>query len=379
MSRSTTRAASGGLAAAVALVALLAGCVPVGRPAIRQAPPSPRVWDNSDPAVLVTPERVVYLFGSTNNMRVPVRRIDTFGQTLAQSRDHWARDARDAMPSAPGWVDPSEPQIWAPTVMKLGEQYVMWFSAARRATSGSPIYDEHNDTCIGWATSGSPAGPYAPSASPVYCGLRAEGAVDGQPRSNLWGRSALDPEVIRGQDGRLHLLVALGRTKGNIGVVRLDSIGRVIGGVNATPTVLASQAYPWHDGTVDSSLNSSAAFLENPSMIYEPASDTYLLFYSAGQWWRSNYVTGFARCATPTGPCTLDDRAPMLMAGNGRSGVGGLTAFRDGGGTLRVALSSWQAGHEGQSGAGGVYSRQGSWGSIVVSGSDPASQSISIR
>ncbi len=379
MVRTTTRRGLGGLALAAAVVALLAACVPVGRPATRLAPPSPRVWDNSDPAVLVAPGGATYLFGSTNNMRVPVRRIDSFGQTLSESQTHWARDARNAMPGAPAWVDPAEPQIWAPSVMKLGEEYVMWFSAARRPTSGSPIYDEHNDKCVGWATATSPAGPYSATSSPVYCGLRAEGAVGGQPRSNLWGRGALDPEVIRGHDGRLYMLVALSRTKGNIGVVRLDSIGRVIGGVNATPTVLASQAFPWHDGTVNSSLDGSAAFLENPSMIYEPATDTYLLFYSAGQWWRSSYVTGFGRCATPTGPCTLDDRAPMLMSGNGRTGVGGLTAFRDAGGTMRAALSSWTAGREGQSGSVGQYSRQGSWASIVVSGSDPASQSVTIR
>ena len=56
----------------------------------------------------------------------------------------------------------------------------------------------------------------------MYCGLPAEGAVGGQPPSNRWGRGALDPEVIRAKDGRLFLLVALGRTKDNIGVVPLD-------------------------------------------------------------------------------------------------------------------------------------------------------------
>ncbi len=380
MSRTRTRRGFVGLGVVVALVGLLAACTPpLGRAATNLRVPSPRVWDNSDPAVLVTPDRLTYLFGSSNNMRVPVRRITTFGQSLADSKSHWARDARNAMPSAPAWVDPAEPHIWAPTVKKLGEQYVMWFSAARRPTSGSPIYDELNDKCIGWAKSANPAGPYLPSASPVYCGLRAEGAVGGQSRSNLWGRSALDPEVMRGQDGRLYLLVALGRTTGNIGVVRLDSIGRVIGGPNASPTILARQSFPWHDGTVNSSFDGRAAFLENPSMIYDPASRSYLLFYSAGQWWRSNYVTGFARCVTPTGPCALDSRAPMLGSGNGRTGVGGLTAFRDSGGTMRVATASWQAGREGQSGAGGAYSRQVSWGTIVVSGSNPANQSVTIR
>lgn len=360
----------------VALV-LLAACVPLGRPAINQAIAQPRVWDNSDPAVLVAGGSA-YLFGSTNNMRVPVRRIPTFDQSLADSRTQWAQEPRNAMPSAPGWVDPAEPDIWAPTVIRVGATYTMWFSAARRPTSGSPITDEHNDKCIGRATASSPTGPYAPGSAPAYCGLPAEGAVGGQPPSNRWGRSALDPEVIRAKDGRLFMLVALGRTKDNIGVVPLTSGGDVIGGPNATPTILASQRFPWHDGTRNSTLDPGAAFLENPSMIYDPASDTYLLFYSAGQWWRSSYVTGFGRCATPTGPCTLDDRAPMLIPANLRTGVGGLTAFRDSSGTARVAVASWQVGYESAPSSDGRYSRHVSWGRIVVAGSDPATQSVSI-
>lgn len=367
-----------GVAVATAVACLLAAaCVPVGRPAINQAIAQPRVWDDSDPAVLVD-GAAVYLFGSTNNVRVPVRRIPSFDQTLAQSRDQWAREPRNAMPSVPAWVDPTEPQIWAPTVVKVGSGYAMWFSAARRPTSGSPITDEHNDKCIGGALASSPMGPYAPLATPAYCGYPAEGAVGGQPPSNRWGRGALDPEVVRAKDGRLFMLVALSRTRDNIGVVALTSTGTVVGGPNATPTILASQRFPWHDGTRNSTLDPGAAFLENPSMIYDPASDTYLLFYSAGQWWRSNYVTGFGRCATPIGPCTLDDRAPMLIPANLRTGVGGLTAFRDPTGTARVAVASWQVGYEGAPSPDGRYSRHVSWGRIVVSGSDPATQSVSI-
>lgn len=97
-------------------------------------------------------------------------------------------------------------------------------------------------------------------------------------------------------------------------------------------------------------------------MIYDPATRTYLLFYSAGQWYTARYVTGFARCATPLGPCRLDARGPMLMGGIGRTGVGGLTAFEDSGGALRVAYASWEAGRENQVGPAGTYKRQTHWG-----------------
>lgn len=363
------------LAALVAVLALMASACapPLGRPSIKQVPNGPRVFDNADPAVLLW-QGEIYLFGSTNNMKVPVRQIDSFGTPLAESQTDWAQNARDAMPTRPAWVDASEWQIWAPTVIKLGEKFVMFFAAARGGTTS----DELNDKCIGRAEATSPMGPYVPQSAPVYCGLPREGAVNGQPPSNYWGRSALDPEVLRGADGKLYMLVAVGRTTANIGALKLDSIGRVIGGVNATPTTLARQSYPWHDGTVDST-RGPGSFLENPSMIYDTNTRTYLLFYSAGRWNTANYVTGFGRCATPAGPCVLDSRAPMLMRGNGRTGVGGLTAFRDAGGTMRVAYATWAQGRENQVGPAGIYKRQTHWMTLrVTATSTTASQAVSL-
>lgn len=361
-----TRAVLGIVAVAVT-ASLLVGCGPaLGRPATKQAPASPRVFDASDPAVLDF-DGTIYLFGSSNNRKVPVRQISSFSGTLAESQTQWARSPRDAMPTRPAWVDPAEWQIWAPSVIKLGERFVMYYAAKRAGAT-----DETNDQCIGRAEALTPLGPYVPGSAPIYCGLPRESG------SNWWGRGALDPEIIRGADRKLYLLVSLSRTRANIGALKLDSIGRVIGGVNATPTTLVSQSYPWHDGTVDSSLRSDA-FLENPSMVYEPNTKTYLLFYSAGQWYTNRYVTGFARCSTPVGPCTADSRAPMLVNGNGRTGVGGLTAFATGDGVLRAAYASWTAGRENQSGSVGQYSRQVSWGVIAVTKTtDPAAQAVRI-
>jgi hypothetical protein len=178
----------------------------------------------------------------------------------------------------------------------------------------------------------------------------------------------------------MYMLVALSRTRGNIGVVGLSSDGTIPEGVNAPPTILARQGLAFHDGTDDTTLG-SGGFLENPSMAYEPATGTYLLFYSAGQWRTSQYLTGFARCSTPTGPCTLDSRGPFLKQGSGRTGVGGLTVFKASDGTLRVAYASWQAGHESPSyNPGGQYSRQTHWGRLEITDtSDPGAQTIRLR
>ncbi len=354
---------------AIVLLLATSACGPeLGRPAIRQVPNAPSVFDNADPAVLVD-GGTVYLYGSSNNMKLPVRVISSFTGSLADSQQEWARNPVDAMPTRPAWVNPNAWEIWAPSVVKIGATYWAYFAGRRSGAT-----DTNNDQCIGRASASGPVGPFRPEANPIYCGLKKVDAG-----ANAWGHGALDPEVFRAPDGKLYLLAALSRTRDNIGVVPLDSAGRVIGGANATPTTLVSQGRPWHDGTDDGRLG-SGAFLENPSMVYDPATKTYLLFYSAGQWYTARYNTGFARCGSPTGPCTVDERAPFLKGGGaGRTGPGGLTAFRDAGGALRVAYASWQSGRENQVGPVGEYKRQTHWAVLRLSNvSEPKAQTVSL-
>jgi hypothetical protein len=365
-SRTSIRFA-GAVACALAVALVSAGqasaaAPALGRVGLRQAAVAPTVWDQSDPSVLVAGGKT-YLFGSSNNMRLPVRELTTFRGTLAASQAAWGSTPRNAMSRLPAWVNPSDSQIWAPSVAKVGTRYIAYFAAHRRGAT-----DRGNDQCIGRAIAAAPMGPYAPESAPIYCGLPPERG------SNRWGRGALDPEVVRAPNGALYLLVALSRTRDNIGALRLSADGKVVGGPNAKASTLASQRFGWHDGVDDSRLN--ATFLENPSMVYEPATRTYLLFYSAGDWRTSRYVTGFGRCSTPVGPCTLDSRGPFLKAGANRSGVGGLTAFRDPAGVLRVVYASWRSGREGV--GGGTYSRHTSLARLVVSGSSAATQRVTL-
>jgi hypothetical protein len=354
------------------LLLLVAACAPpLGTPALRQLPNAPRAWDTSDPAVLVN-AGTTYLFGSTNNKKVPVRVITDYSASLATSEAQWSSTPVDAMPVRPAWVDPKEWEIWAPSVAKIGARFVMYFAGHHVLASN----DEVNDQCIGRAFASTPMGPYTSEANPIYCGYPAEGPAPWLPPSNLFGRGALDPEVFRAPDGTLYLLVALSRTLGNIGIVKLGTDGTVIGGRNAKPTILASQSMPWHDGTDDATRKSG--FLENPTMIYEPRTKTYLLFYSAGAWDTENYNTSFARCASPTGECTQDTRGPFLKTGNGRSGPGGMTAYLSPTGQMRVAYATWELGHEHTVfNPFGMYSRQTHWNLLrVTATSDPAKQSV---
>ena len=356
------------------VVVLIAACAPpLGQPAVRQVPNTQQVWDSSDPEVFVYAGNT-YLFGSTNNRRVPVRQITDYAAGVDVTLAQWDEHPIDAMPQVPAWVDPTEDHIWAPSVARLGLRYFLYFAAKNVAATT----DEVNDQCIGRAVATSPMGPYTPEATPIYCGYPAEGPAAGMPASNRFGRGALDPEVIRGADGKLYMLMALSRTTDNIGVVSLRSDGTVVGGLNAKPTILASQSMPWHDGVDDSVRR--AGFLENPTMVYEPNTKTYLLFFSAGAWNTANYNTSFARCASPTGECTQDTRGPFLKSGNGRSGPGGMTAYVDPTGQLRVAYASWEEGHEAPVfNPFGIYSRQTHWALLSVTRtSDPAKQVVKL-
>lgn len=153
----------------------------LGRPALRRRPDAPNVWDASDPDVLLASDGATYLYASSNNVRLPVRRITTTSGSLSASRADWAANPRNALPQLPALVNPSpvggKNQIWAPSAVELGGRYWIYFAAARRGAT-----DTANDQCIGRASARSPLGPFTPESAPVYCGLRRESG------SNSWGR-----------------------------------------------------------------------------------------------------------------------------------------------------------------------------------------------
>ena len=119
------------------------------------------MWDQSDPAVLVA-GTTTYLYGSSNNKKLPVRKVTTFRGSLSASQSDWAANARDAMPTRPGWINPGNAGIWAPSVIKLGSRYWAYFAGHRAGAT-----DRSNDQCIGRASATSPMGPFSPESSPI--------------------------------------------------------------------------------------------------------------------------------------------------------------------------------------------------------------------
>jgi beta-xylosidase len=85
--------------------------------------------------------------------------------------------------------------------------------------------------------------------------------------------------------------------------------------------------------------------IENPAMIRYRKH--YYLFYSGGSYADDSYATGYARCSSPTGPCTRVTDQPLLATGGRVSGPGGATPFVDQAGRLRLAYAAWDFGNTG--------------------------------
>ena len=295
------------MAATAALAVVTSGCLgPVNK---LQALPPPQYPETSDPSVVRAGDEY-FVYGSNNHLRAPVFRTTDLSRsyTLAEKNANTV----EGMPQKPPWAA-SSTQLWAPTVGQFGGRWVMFFGADRVAPP-----QPNNPQCIGRAWADSPAGPFIAEAEPVHCGL---GGVGG----------ALDPELFFDQWGQPFLLVAFGDTESPLHSIPLDSNANFAG----EPMALLRREHPWE-----------YHFIEQPSMIFDPAHNNYILAYSAGRWWESAYSIGVARCFSPTGPCFSDPSGPWVASSNGRSGPGGLSFFRDASGASRAIFSSFAAGRE---------------------------------
>jgi len=227
------------------------------------------------------------------------------------------RLAGDAMPHLPAWVDPGQPEIWAPAVAQVGDRYVLWFSAtAAPGTIGS----DGRTKCLGAAVAPGPEGPFVPLAQPLRCG------------AGYW---AIDPAPVRA-DGRWYLLWReddAAHPTGRVVGAELTPDGLGLAAPDAEPTTLLAGHQPWEDATPGPGIGP----IENPSMARHPTTGEWLLSWSANSWTSQRYATGLARCAGPVGPCEpLDAAGPWLRteadvdgAAAGFGGAGGL-AFATG-------------------------------------------------
>ncbi len=211
---------------------------------------------------------------------------------MLRSKDlvHWSRvtDASgkpiDGMPRLGAWAKTGF--TWAPEVMKVGNQWLLYYTAAHRS---------RNVQCIGVAAAASPTGPFVDTSSrPMVCQFDIGGTIDASP--------------FRDADGKLYLYY---KNDGNR--VRQDTMlwGHEMSPDGLTvigqPAALAKNDKKWEMNLV-----------EAPFMVRAPRG--YQLFYSAAFFgWSetqrlSNYATGYAQCAGPLGPCTDAPENPISTA-----------------------------------------------------------------
>jgi hypothetical protein len=330
------------LVACLALAIVAAGCLPappLGTVNVQQAS-APQYPVLSDPAVLADGGKY-YIYGSnTAQNRMPIHVVTNLSTVYSDSQ--WFQSRIEGMPWKPIWAQ-NDGIFWAPTVAKVGNTYVAFF-AVNRINPPQPW----NSQCIGRATSPSPTGPFVAEWVAFTCGFNGTGG-------------ALDPYLFRDpQDGHWFLLAAFGDTDAPIRIIgldaNLDAPRDPNGQARAYDWAVYGRHFPWEGN-----------FIENPSMIYDPGSKTYLLTYSGGgDWFGPDYVTGLARCAANDGNCTGNPNGPWLKKSNGRTGPGGLSFFLKEDGTPMAIYASWTAGSE------NVLSRAGTVVSVSFGNQAPS-------
>lgn len=258
-----------------------------------KAPPAPVLdTDFPDPFVLVVDDGLVAY--ATNTTR-DGRRLNVQMSRSADGRS-WSAPA-DAMPTLPDWVLKSRPDVWAPEALRVGDGYVLYFSARHR----SQRRPDGLTLCVGAARADRPEGPFRPEPEPLSCGAR-DGVIDASPLrvgENLLLYTKTDGNCC-GAD--IAVLVQRLTPDG----LKIDSGAKIVEGVT-------------HDQAWEGRV------VEGPQMIRR--GDGWYMFFAANDYGGADYAVGYAVCKGPLGPCRDADENPILKKAEGLSGPGHQSVF----------------------------------------------------
>ena len=223
----------------------------------------------------------------------------------------------DGMPTLAPWV--KEGFTWAPEVMKVGERWLLYYTANHR---------KRDVQCIGLAVADNPKGPFRDaSANPLICQFELGGTIDANP--------------FRDADGKLYLYYKSDGNRVGKGTAiwgqRLAPDGLSVVGA---PAPLVKDDKPWE-----------MKLVEAPAMVRSPTG--YQLFFAAAYYgWNaedrlSPYATGYATCSGPLGPCVDAPENPILHSFREReagclSGPGHPSIFEARGRSF-IAFHAWAA------------------------------------
>lgn len=217
---------------------------------------------------------------------------------------HW-QVLGDALSHLASWAQPGA--TWAPGVIALGGRYVLFYAADERTTGKE---------CISVAVAGAPQGPFIDgTAAPLVCQLGLGGSIDPSPFVDATGTPYL---TWRSQGA--------GGQPATIWSQQIAADGTTLAGTG--PVALIHPTQGWEGGVV-----------EGPDMVVSPAGG-YDLLFSANNWNSAHYAIGVARCAGPTGPCTVAPE-PLLASQATFVSPGGPTVFTDTQGALWMAFHAY--------------------------------------
>jgi beta-xylosidase len=230
-------------------------------------------------------------------------------QVMSSADLHTWTSPVDPLPVLPHWA--SLGRTWAPAVMWLGSQYVMYYTVRDTALGMQ---------CISAATSATPGGPFLDgSTGPLVCQTTNGGSIDPNPY--------LDPA-----SGSLYLIWksddnAIGQ-KTHIWGQQLGASGLSFAG-GTSASLLLTESAAWQ-----------APAAEGPAVIRNRS--TYYLFYGANSYNTASSGIGYATAASVLG--SYNNRSwygPWLGTIGNAQGPQGPTVFQDLSGTTRMAFAAW--------------------------------------
>jgi hypothetical protein len=280
-------------------------------------------FDFPDPFVLRVGN--VYFAYATNSAGGNIQIIESSDLT------HWSA-LGNALPKLPKWAVPGE--TWAPSVLQIGGQYVLYYSATVRGTGGGEL-------CVSAATATQPQGPFADtSAGPLACQPSLGGSIDPSPFTDANGTPYLEWKT-NGAAGH----------PAQIWSQPLNGTGTALTGLG--PSLLLSADQGWEGGVV-----------EAPDLVLNAG--RYFLFYSGNNWDTVDYAVGVASCRGPLGPCTEPWSRPILTSDAHEFGTGGETVFTDVSGSPWIAFHAWLPNEVGYPHSRELYLRR-----LSFSGTEP--------
>jgi hypothetical protein len=295
----------------VVVVLLCGGCLAsAGAPKPLAIPPRA----GADPAAVQTPNGVAFIYTTqSGGMNIPAWPFDVVASQASCC-------LVDALPTPNLPPDATTAHVWAPTVRRIGTNYVlMW--------SGSPVTGRQpgNRNCIFAAVASTPAGPF----NAVTTGSFVHGLCDANKCTGY-----LDPDLFFDTKSVQYWLyfskqsycVTAGTPAGAIVAQHLTADGL---------TLVGSPALMFTFSDVKNSVATcglgGSPRLENPAMVSD-ASNGYDMLVSLGTFSTKCYSTIEIPCLLANGECHPELGSVLKLAGNTKLvGTGGASLLSDAG------------------------------------------------